>query len=162
MSNFFKLEKNTLDELHSKYLQKIESIRNSNLSEEDKTNFISHMTDMYRQQKKDLASNYIVPFERWTPFDFDRMDNTFNRIQNSIDNMMRSLHQPIPSHNMYSYSRNYNETRLSDGSSVVLETSRVNNNGQISENSNSYRKFRDGRTEPVHFDDSYKQNTLKY
>ena len=69
------------------------------------------------------------------------MNRTFGNLNNS---------------SVYSSSSSYSEKTLPDGSKLVVENNTTNKNGDLRRNTNSYRRLRDGRTEPVEYEEAMK------
>lgn len=56
----------------------------------------------------------------------------------------------------YSYHRKYKERLLEDGSIIVIEKNKINNNGKIDTKVESY-KMKNGQKIPIEYSDAYKQ-----
>lgn len=80
-------------------------------------------------------------------------DSIFNRFKN-IDNILRTSNDLLRENNIYSSTRSYNEKTLDDGSRLILETTKTNNNGNIEEKSVSFKKLKDGSTEPISYENA--------
>lgn len=150
MSSIFNLNKNcSIEELNREYLNKIDSIRSSNLPENEKPYYIRYLTDNYNKLAREINSRDLM----------FRNNQIFSRIQDTIDRMHRNfdtLFHTLPTPNkiqdsVYSYQRNYREETLPDGSTLCYEHQKLTDNGNVNETSNSYKKFSDGRIEPINY-----------
>ena len=71
-----------------------------------------------------------------------------------MENMMNRTFGNLNNSNVCSSS--YSEKTLPDGSKLVIENNTTNKNGDLRKNTNSYRLLRDGRTEPVEYEEAVK------
>lgn len=128
----------TLDQLNQSYLKKISTISDSKLSDIDKQIYSETLKKYYKQAKNEIHRRKL-----------------FNFLEDDITSELRMPH--LFSSNVYSSSSTYKEKLMPDGSRIIVNESSSNNNGEITKNTNSYRRLPNGETEPIKYNDALKQ-----
>jgi hypothetical protein len=152
---FFGLRENfTLDELRNAKNSKLNSLANTKLSEEDKQVYALEIIRLYKKAKRQISQNHnnfsLIPLNNSNSF-FNNVINhmqqfNFNNLQNTLTNIT-------------SQSRSYNERMLSDGSKIVMEVNKTNNNGTIKEEIKSYKILPNGTRQEINYNDAVKAIT---
>ena len=152
---FFGLRENfTLDELRNAKNSKLNSLANTPLTKEEKHVYATEIIRLYKKAKRQISQNYnnfsLTPFNNSNSF----FNNMINHMQQfNFDNMQNT------SSNFTSQSRSYNERMLSDGSKIIMEVNKKNNNGQINEEIKSYKILPNGTRQDIDYDDAVKAIT---
>ncbi len=147
----------TIDQLNQAYWNKINKISSNNLSDIDKHIYVETLKRYY-----DLAVDELHR-RRFFNFDIDLIDLIrLNNMKESLSSQLSSQQQQATqqqssSNTIYSSSTSYKEKLMPDGSKIVLNESVSNNNGEITKNTNSYRRLANGTTEPLDFNEALKQ-----
>ena len=142
----------TIDQLNQAYWNKINKLSSNNLSDIDKHIYVETLKRYY-----DLAVNELHR-RRFFNFDIDLIDLIrLNNMKESLSSQLSSQQQQASSNTIYSSSTSYKEKLMPDGSKIVLNESVSNNNGEITKNTNSYRRLANGATEPLEFNEALKQ-----
>jgi len=151
----------TIDQLNQAYWNKINKLSTNNLSDIDKHVYVETLKRYY-----DLAVDELHR-RRFFNFDIDLIDLIrLNNMQEKLSSQLSSQSQPqvqspqekqSSSNTIYSSSTSYKEKLMPDGSKIVLNESVSNNNGEITKNTNSYRRLANGATEPLEFNEALKQ-----
>lgn len=128
----------TLEQLNQSYLKKISTVSDSKLSDIDKQIYAETLKKYYKQAKNEIHRRKF-----------------FNFLEDDITSELRMPH--LFSSNVYSSSSTYKEKLMPDGSRIVLNESSSNNNGEITKNTNSYRRLPNGETEPIEYNYALKQ-----
>jgi hypothetical protein len=163
---FFSLNNDfTILDLEKSYENKKKAIgESSNLSEADKEYFLENIQLLYKQAKQDYHRREL------TNMNNTRTRNLIPRYRSLFDNFLDFPSMPdewlsfrgfeIPSQQSQSTfsssSSSYRERFLPDGSRIVINENTTNNNGEITKNTNSYRRLANGSTEPINYDDALK------
>jgi len=143
---FFGLRENyTLNELKNARNTKLNSLANTSLSDEDKKVYASEIMRLYKKAKRQITLNNNFSL---TPF--YNSNNLFNNILNQMPNINNLTS------NFSSQSRSYSERRLSDGSKIIMETIRKNNNGEINEEIKTYKVLPNGTKQEINYNDAVK------
>jgi hypothetical protein len=147
LRTFFGLRENyTLDELKNARNTKLNSLANTKLSDEDKKVYASEIMRLYKKAKNKFTQKdnnlSLTPFYN--------SNNFFNNILNQMQQFKNS------SSNFSSQSRSYSERRLSDGSKIIMETIRKNNNGEINEEVKTYKVLPNGTKQEINYNDAVK------
>jgi type 1 fimbria pilin len=127
------------------------------LSDIDKHIYVETLKRYY-----DLAVDELHR-RRFFNFDIDLIDFIrLNNMKESISYQMSSQQQatqqqPSSSNTIYSSSTSYKEKLMPDGSKIVLNESVSNNNGDVTKNTNSYRRLANGSTEPLEYNEALKK-----
>ena len=156
---FFGLSNNfSWNELEDAYSSKINSLNGLNISDVDRAIYGEQVQRQYREAKRELThrervegQNYGFSGMLWNGFDyFDRLERRMNRQFARLYNRLGSNMEPTTEGQQHS--QFYREVSQPDGSTVVVEeTTDTTGNGQVNRRRNSYRRFPDGRQEPVEF-----------
>jgi hypothetical protein len=147
LRTFFGLRENyTLDELKNARNTKLNSLANTKLSDEDKKVYASEIMRLYKKAK----SKFTQKHNNFSLTPFYNSNNFFNNILNQMQHINNS------SSNYASQSRSYSERRLSDGSKIIMETIRKNNNGEINEEVKSYKVLPNGTKQEINYNDAVK------
>jgi len=147
----------TIDQLNQAYWNKINKISSNILSDIDKHIYVETLKRYY-----DLAVDELHR-RRFFNFDIDLIDFIrLNNMKESISYQMSSQQQatqqqPSSSNTIYSSSTSYKEKLMPDGSKIVLNKSVSNNNGDVTKNTNSYRRLANGSTEPLEYNEALKK-----
>jgi hypothetical protein len=147
----------TIDQLNQAYWNKINKFSSNNLSDIDKHIYVETLKRYY-----DLAVDELHR-RRFFNFDIDLMGLIrLNNIKESLSSQVLSQQatqekQSSSSNTIYSSSTSYKEKLMPDGSKIVLNESVSNNNGEVTKNTNSYRRLANGATEPLEFNEALKQ-----
>jgi len=145
---FFGLTQNfTLEDLRNAKNTKLNSLANTKLSEEDKQVYALEIIRLYKKAKRQISQNHDNFM--LTPFNYS------NNIFNTMINHMRQFDNT--SNNFASQSRTYNERRLADGSKIVMEVYKTNNNGTIKEEIKSYKILPNGTRQEINYNDNLKK-----
>jgi len=164
--DFFGLSENySWNDLDLAVNNKRQQIQNSNFNNIDKQVYFEQIDRYYRTAKNDLTvrerglNQYnIIPWGSkqlgmrnwlWDGVDYiDRVERCLNnRFFNDINNKNISSNS--------SYSQNsYREILQNDGSSIVIEENVVRNGDKSQKNNVSYRKFSDGKREPLEYNEA--------
>jgi len=145
---FFGLRENfTLDELRNAKNSKLNSLANSKLSEEDKQVYALEIIRLYKKAKRQISQNN-------NNFSLTPLNNMINHMQQFYFNNLQNT-----SGNFTSQSRSYNERMLSDGSKIVMEVNKINNNGTIKEEIKSYKILSNGTRQEINYNDAVKAIT---
>jgi len=149
---FFGLRENfTLDELKNARNTKLNSLANTTLSNEEKQVYASEIIRLYKKAKRQITQNYnnfsLIPF-----------NNMFNQMQ-QVNNIFNQMQQSNTSGNFSSQSKSYNERRLSDGTRIIIETIKTNNNGQTNEEVRTYKILSNGTKQEINYNDAVKTLT---
>lgn len=129
LMTFFGLRENfTIEDLRNAKNSKLNSLANTKLSEEDKQVYALEIIRLYKKVKRQISQNHNNL--TLTPFNYS------NNIVNTI-NYMQQFNNT--SSNFASQSRTYNKRRLTDGSKIVMEVNKTNNNGSTKEEIKSYK-----------------------
>lgn len=148
--NVFGLEDSyTLEQLNQVYWNKINTISTSELSDIDKQVYVETLKKYYTQAKNELHRRQLFNF-----FDEDIITSEL-RIPKLFST--RNIETNNSSSNVYSSSSTYKEKLMPDGSRIVVNESSSNNNGEITKNTNSYRRLPNGDTEPIEYNEALKQ-----
>jgi hypothetical protein len=148
--NVFGLEDSyTLEQLNQVYWNKINTISTSELSDIDKQVYVETLKKYYNQAKNELHRKQLFNF-----FDEDIITSEL-RIPKLFST--RNIETNNSSSNVYSSSSTYKEKLMPDGSRIVVNESSSNNNGEITKNTNSYRRLPNGDTEPIEYNEALKQ-----
>jgi len=152
---FFGLRENfTLDELRNAKNTKLNSLANTKLSEEDKQVYALEIIRLYKKAKRQISQNYnnfsLTPLNNSNSF----LNNMINHMQQFNFNNLQNT-----SSNFASQSRSYNERMLSDGSKIVMEVIKTNNNGTIKEEIKSYKILPNGTRQEINYNDAVKAIT---
>jgi len=139
----------TLDQLNQAYWNKINTISSSELSDIDKQVYAETLKKYYNQAKNELHRRQLFNF-----FDEDIITSEL-RIPKLFST--RNIETNNSSSNVYSSSSTYKEKLMPDGSRIVVNESSSNNNGEITKNTNSYRRLPNGETEPIEYNEALKQ-----
>ena len=160
--NLFGLNYNfNREQLTTAYTNKVNKINSSNLSDSDKRFVLQQVQKYYEKADKDLTASE----HRMNMYNYRRrmIDNLFNieplydSISRRFENIESLLQtQPRSSNEIYSSSKSYSEKSLPDGSKLIFENTKTNKNGDIQETTVSYKKNKDGTTEPVSYEDAKK------
>jgi len=161
--SFFSLDQNfNWEQLEDSYHNKVDNLRQLNISNVDKQLYLEQIYRLYREAKEELThrernhNEYgILPWNNrlglrnymWDGMDyFDKLER---RINKSLDNFYkRTGDNP----ELYGTSRSYSEKMLPDGSRLVIEKNSVNKNGKMQETTHSYKKLKDGTIETLEYD----------
>jgi hypothetical protein len=141
----------TLEQLNQAYWNKISTISNSQLSDIDKQIYAETLKKYYTQAKNELHRRQLFNF-----FDEDiitselRIPKLFST-RNIDTTNINSLS------NVHSSSSTYKEKLMPDGSRIIINESTSNNNGDITKNTNSYRRLPNGETEPIEYNEALTQ-----
>jgi hypothetical protein len=165
--NLFNLKYNfTRDDLYKGFSSKVDEINKSNLSGSDKLFMTEHVTNMYHKARSDLLQReteeaqrnakqnminmYSTDYSLFNYFDtFERMmQKRIADFGKSIDRLSDTL-STTENRSVHGSTRTYNEKTLTDGSRLIVESTNTNKNGNIEESTVSYKRYSDGRTEPV-------------
>jgi hypothetical protein len=149
---FFGLRENfTLDELRNARNNKLNSLANTSLTNEEKQVYASEIIRLYKKAKRQITQNYnnfsLIPF-----------NNMFNQMQ-QVNNIFNQMLQSNTSGNFSSQSKSYNERRLSDGTRIIIETIKTNNNGQTNEEVRTYKILSNGTKQEINYNDAVKTLT---
>lgn len=165
--NLFNLKYNfTRDDLYKGFSGKVDEINKSNLSGSDKLFMTEHVTNMYHKARSDLLQRETEEAQRsarqnlvnkyYNDYSLLNIFDNFDRLmQDRISNFGKQLNQlsdrlsESENSSVHGSTRTYNEKMLSDGSRLIVESTKTNKNGNIEENTISYKRHSDGRTEPV-------------
>jgi hypothetical protein len=166
--NLFNLKYNfTRDDLYKGFSAKVEDINKSNLSGSDKLFMTEHVTNMYHKARSDLLQReteeaqrnarqnlinmYSNDYSLYNYFDtFERMmQNRISNFGKQIDELTNKLTDTERHNTVFGSTRTYNEKMLADGSKLIVESTKTNKNGNVEENTVSYKRHKDGKTEPV-------------
>ncbi len=139
----------TLEQLNQAYLNKIRSINTSQLSDIDKQVYAETLKRYYNQAKNELHRRQLFNFFEDDMMSELRMPQLFSTRDINTNNNFSS--------NVYSSSSTYKEKLMPDGSRIVVNESSSNNNGEITKNTNSYRRLPNGETEPIEYNEALKQ-----
>ena len=143
----------TLDKLNQAYLNKIRTINTTQLTDIDKQVYSETLKRYYNQAKNELHRRQLFNFFEDDMISELRMPQLFStRDVNTANNNSNNF-----SSNVYSSSSTYKEKLMPDGSKIVVNESSSNNNGEITKNTNSYRRLPNGETEPIEYNDALKQ-----
>lgn len=145
---------NKLNESYNSRKKKI--IDNSDLSDMDKEIYINNLDRYYIQARNDYHRRELLKFE---PFDPRRMINFYNEF-NDIFNVLDDEFSPLKTRrikNSSSSSTTYKEKVMKDGSSIIVNESRVNNDGDVTVKTNCYRRLPNGGTEALSYKDAISQ-----
>lgn len=136
------------EDLEQAYEHKVNNIKNTVKDEIDRHLLLDQLDRMYTQARRDLYYE-----QRW---DNDLFG--FNRFFQTIHRDFQRLRQPFEynRNEIFSSSTVYNERTLPDGSRLVVQKSSKNDNGNVTETTNSYKKWNDGKTEPVDYSEAVK------
>ncbi len=144
LRTFFALEKNyTLDELKNARNTKINSLANTSLTDEEKQVYAFEIIRLYKKAKRQIIQNY-------NNFSLTPFNNMFNQMQ-QVNNMFNQMQQVNTSGNFSSQSKSYNERRLSDGTRIIIETIKTNNNGQTNEEVKTYKILPNGTKQEIDY-----------
>jgi len=152
LMTFFGLRENyTLDELRNARNNKLNALANTSLTNEEKQVYASEIIRLYKKAKRQITQNYnnfsLIPF-----------NNMFNQMQ-QVNNMFNQMQQSNTSGNFSSQSKSYNERRLSDGTRIIMETIKTNNNGQTNEEVKTYKILPNGTKQEINYNDAIKTIT---
>ena len=152
LMTFFGLRENfTLDELRNARNNKLNSLANTSLTNEEKQVYASEIIRLYKKAKRQITQNYnnfsLIPF-----------NNMFNQMQ-QVNNIFNQMLQSNTSGNFSSQSKSYNERRLSDGTRIIIETIKTNNNGQTNEEVRTYKILSNGTKQEINYNDAVKTLT---
>jgi hypothetical protein len=151
---FFGLRENfTLDELRNAKNNKLHSLANTSLTNEEKYVYATEIIKLYKKAKRQISQNYYLSL-----LPFNNSNNIFNNMLNhtqqfNFNNMQNT------SGNFTSKSRSYNERMLSDGSKIIMEVNKTNNNGQVNEEIKSYKILPNGTRQEIDYNDTIKAIT---
>lgn len=147
---FFDLNEDfTKEELKSAYIKKVKEIDALNISDFDKQFYIEQSYQLYRKAKNDLYySNNLIDIN-YNDF-FNRPFSLFNNFFNNM-NLLTKGFDKIDKEKSYAYSeyKSYTEKLNEDKSKTITETIKTNKNGVESITTNSYKKYLDGKIEPI-------------
>lgn len=152
---FFGLRENfTLDELRNAKNNKLHSLANTSLTNEEKYVYATEIIKLYKKAKRQISQNYY----NLSLSPFNNSNNIFNNMLNhtqqfNFNNMQNT------SGNFTSQSRSYNERILSDGSKIIMEVNKTNNNGQVNEEIKSYKILPNGTRQEIDYNDTVKATT---
>ncbi len=144
---FFNLNDNcTLHELKIARNNKINSLVKLNISDIEKQAYVEQIQRMYKKAKHlcvDYHNNYLNQNQIIDPFNFS------NQIQSNINNMMHSFANLNMNHsnmnvNSIAQSKSVRQKVNPDGSTVVVEITKSNNNGQQEQTIYAYKKMPNG------------------
>ena len=139
----------TIDDLNKAFQAKQE-LSKTKLSQVEATVYNEALENYYLQAKRYLRrKNMINTIENITIPDF----NSFS-IFPSLSFEPRQTIQNNQNNQIFSSSSLYREQLMPDGSRIVLKESSSNNNGNITQNTNSFRKLPDGTTQPVEYNEA--------
>ena len=157
----FKLESNfTMQDLNQAYDEKIKHARRTMKNELDKQIYLESIAKFYEEARKEL---YYSQSEN------DMFDSTFSSYFNDMSTMMNNTFKnfdsnfdsqfgnSFPQIGGYTSSSSYKETTLPDGSKLIIKNNTTTDNGEVKTHTNSYRRLRDGTTEPVDYEEAIKQ-----
>jgi hypothetical protein len=159
----------TLEDLNQAYDDKIQNARRTIRNEIDRQMYLDSLTKYFEEAQKDLyySQSENDMFNSSFPSSFEDQgffNTTFPSIFKNMENMMNRTFSNI-NNNVYSNSTSYSEKTLPDGSKLIVENNTTNKNGDFRRNTSSYRRLKDGRIEPVEYDEAMKQlqgNNQKY
>ena len=149
---FFGLRENfTLDELRNAKNNKLHSLANTSLTNEEKYVYATEIIKLYKKAKRQISQNHnnlsLTPF--------NNSNNIFNNMLNHIQQFNFNNMQNT-SGNFTSQSQSYNERMLSDGSKIIMEVNKTNNNGQVNEEIKSYKILPNGTRQEIDYNDAVK------
>lgn len=147
----------TIDDLNKAFQAKQE-LSKTKLSQVESTVYNEALENYYLQAKRYLRrKNMINTIANFTIPEF----NDFNSFS-IFPSLSIEPRQSIQNNQIYSSSSSYREQLMPDGSRIVLKESTSNNNGNITQNTNSFRKLPDGTTQPVEYNEALQSlQTLK-
>ena len=168
----------TMEDLNQAYDDKLKNARKSIRNEIDRQLYLDSLAKYYEEARRDLYHSqsendmfntaFNSSFDSFSQFEGNDMFNssfsTFPSIFRNMENMMNRTFSNI-NNNVYSNSTSYSEKTLQDGSRLIVENNTTNKNGDLRRNTSSYRRLKDGRTEPVEYEEAMKQlqgNNQKY
>jgi hypothetical protein len=161
----------TMEELNQAYDDKLKNARKSIRNEIDRQLYLDSLAKYYEEARRDLYHSqsendmfntaFNSSFDSFQSFPkfagndmFNSSFSTFPSIFRNMENLMNRTFNN--NSNVYSSSSSYSEKTLPDGSKLVVENNTTNKNGDLRRNTNSYRRLRDGRTEPVEYEEAMK------
>jgi len=162
----------TMEDLNQAYDDKLKNARKSIRNENDRQLYLDSLAKYYEEARRDLYhsqsendmfnSAFDSSFDSFQSFPsfgggndmFNSSFSTFPSIFRNMENMMNRTFNN--NSNVCSSSSSYSEKTLPDGSKLVMENNTTNKNGDLRRNTNSYRLLRDGRTEPVEYEEAMK------
>ena len=162
--SFFGLMNNyDWQDLDNAYQSKLNSLDGMNLSRVDREIYGKQVYRLYREAKRDLLQRERADGEYgfmrnylWNGIDyFDRLERRMNQRFNQLYERLGA--RPVAdANNLSSFSSSsYREVLQPDGSAVVVEeTSNGNGEGNLNSTRNSYRRYSDGRQEPVDYNEA--------
>jgi hypothetical protein len=159
--SFFSLQDDfNWEQLEDAYRSKIDNLRKLNINEIDKQLYLEQIYLLYRQAKEELTHRershndygtyrYGLRNYLWDGMDyFDKLERRINKTMERLNKKTSDLSNT----NLYGTSRSYSEKLLPDGSSLVIEKNTINKNGNVQENTHSYKKLKDGTIEAIDYD----------
>ena len=152
----------TMEDLNQAYDDKIRIARKEIKNEVDRQLYYDSLVKYYEEARKDLyhsqseSNMFDYNYNSDDPF---KVFDQFPKIFGNMDSMMNRAFENFDKN--YSSSSSYSERTLPDGSKLIIENNSLNKNGDLRKNTNSYRRLRDGRTEPVDYDEAMKLFGLK-
>lgn len=153
----------TIDDLNKAFQAKQE-LSKTKLSQVEATVYNEALENYYLQAKRYLRrKNMINTIANITLPDFNDF-NSFSIFPSLFFEPRHELQltQTNQTNQIYSSSSSYREQLMPDGSKIVLKESSSNNNGNITKNTNSFRKLPDGTTQPVEYNEALQSlQTLK-
>lgn len=142
----------TIDDLNKAFQAKQE-LSKTKLSQVESTVYNEALENYYLQAKRYLRrKNMINTIANFTIPEFNDF-NSFSIFPSLFFEPRHSI-QTNQTNQIYSSSSSYREQLMPDGSRIVLKESTSNNNGNITQNTNSFRKLPDGTTQPVEYNEA--------
>lgn len=176
----------TISDLEQSYASKKKVItENSSLSDADKEYFLENIHLLYRQAKQDYHRRELNIMNNINSSNINRLNH--RRYRNLFDEWFGNFLEPVRvldfpsvhdewlSHRVFepiqltnpssqssqntfsSSSSSYRERTLPNGSRLVVNETTTNKNGEVSRNTNSYRRLTNGTTEPINYEEALKQ-----
>jgi hypothetical protein len=146
----------TIDQLNHAYWNKINKISSNNLSDIDKHIYVETLKRYYDLAVDDLHRRRFFNFDI-DLIDLIRLNNMKESLSSQLSSQQQATQQSQSSNTIYSSSTSYKEKLMPDGSKIILNESVSNNNGEVTKNTNSYRRLENGTTEPLEFNEALKQ-----
>lgn len=161
---FFGLRNNyDWQDLDNAYQSKLNSLDDMNLSRVDRQVYGDQVQRLYRDAKRELIQRERTDGEYglmrnylWSGMDyFDRLERRMNQRFNQLYERLGTRLRPEGNSNT-SYSRSsLRELLQPDGSTIVVEEkSNGTGEGEINITRNCYRRYADGRQEPVDYSEA--------
>jgi len=144
--DFFQLNKNfTLEDLKQARNKKINSLSKLDIPEHDKKFYGEQIINLYNEAKLDLAQSktLVSPFGLFNQTFFDDFEKSLSLNFNNTDNF-----------NSYSSASSYQSITNSDGTQTIIQKSKLNKNGKIEEQVNSYKIDSNGNKQPVSYEEA--------